>query len=154
MQYYKGMDRSYFIDVYATPSGDLSLTPTAQLATLEQFGRGAVPSGIYRELIAEGPFSANLLDEQIGVDTDLTYFIQGGEGESIKLLTEAAIAYPLLLRESAMSTKLNDFNPFDYATDLERSTDDCLRFADGYECIMSRAGEWCLEPDDREEYSD
>jgi hypothetical protein len=60
-------------------------------------------------------------------------------------LSEAAIAYPQLLEAKSKAVPGDGFDPFDYATDLERSTDDCLRFADGIECIMWRGGQWVLE---------
>jgi hypothetical protein len=62
--------------------------------------------------------------------------------------SEAQKIYPLLLEEISKAQPGDGFNALDFATDLKRSTDDCLRFEDGIDCIVWRGGEWCLEPDD------
>jgi hypothetical protein len=62
--------------------------------------------------------------------------------------SEAEIAYPLILDEQRTAQVGDGFDPWWYSTDLPNSTDDCVRFADGIECIMWRDGRWQLEPDE------
>jgi hypothetical protein len=64
--------------------------------------------------------------------------------------SEAEIAYPLILDEQRAAQPGDGFDPWSYSTDLPNSTDDCIRFADGIECIMWREGRWQLEPDNQE----
>lgn len=98
------MTKVFYYKVFWGVHG-LSLSEESGLATIEQFRCHAIESGVYADLIAEGDCSVALLDGCLGVCTNRTFFVQGGEGESICLLSA-----PVDRKQSAHEQRAAKFN--------------------------------------------